>query len=68
MNGNKLNYFERIAQFLRDEDSPKTPQEISNWTVISLDCVYLVLQNNKAYFVEIIKDESLIGWTTTQRW
>lgn len=60
--------FERISQLLRDEDITMTPQEISKWTGIDLDCVYYTLQNNKVYFVEIIKDEALIGWTVAQRW
>jgi len=59
------NNLERIAQFLRDEEYPKTPQEISNWTNIRLDCVYYTLQNNKTFFRQIIdKNDFLIGWTT----
>ena len=55
--------FERISSFLRDEGYPKTPQEISIWTGIPLNCVYYILQNNKIFFKEIIdKNDSLKGW------
>jgi len=68
MDGNKNTNFERIAQLLRDEGIPMTPQEISNWTGIKLNCVYHTLQNNKVYFVEIIDNEKLIGWTAKNGW
>lgn len=54
--------FERIAQFLKDEGEPRTPNEISVWTGIRLNCVYYTLQNNKVFFREIIVDNSLKGW------
>lgn len=56
------NHFERIAAFLRDEGYPKTPQEISDWTGISLGCVYQTLQNNKVFFREIFDGDELKGW------
>lgn len=57
------NNFERIATYLQDEGYPRTPQEISDWAGITLDCVYYTLQNNKSFFREIIRENSLIGWT-----
>jgi hypothetical protein len=55
---------ERISDYLREEGCPKTPQEISNWADISLPDVYETLRGNKVFFIEIIKDESLVGWIT----
>jgi len=55
--------FERITAYLRDEGYPKTPQEISIWTGIPLSNVYEILQTNRMFFREIIKNESLVGWT-----
>lgn len=54
--------FERIAQYLQDEGIPQTPQTISNWTGIKLSEVYETLQENKTFFRQIIKNESLIGY------
>ncbi len=58
------NEFERIAAYLRDEGCPRTPQEIADWTGISLNKVYETLRDNSAFFREIIKGDILIGWTT----
>jgi len=55
--------FERITAYLRDEGYLKTPQEISIWTGIPLSDVYEILQTNRTFFREIIKNESLVGWT-----
>ena len=55
--------FERISLFLRDEVCPRTPQEISVWTGISLNCVYYTLQHNKVFFREIIDENDFLkGW------
>lgn len=55
--------FGRIANYLRDEDCPKTPQNIAKWTGIDLGDVYNVLQSNRAFFREIFICDELIGWT-----
>lgn len=54
--------FERIATYLREEDSPKTPQEIHKYTGIKLENVYDVLQNNRVFFKEIFDGDFLKGW------
>ena len=59
---NKLNEFERITDYLREENCPRTPQEISEWTSIRLGEVYFILQNNKNFFIEIIDENTLKGW------
>ena len=61
-NKDKTN-FERIAAYLMYEACPKTPHEISKWTGIDLGDVYFTLQNNGAFFREILDGDSLKGWT-----
>ncbi len=57
-----MNNFERIVEYLRYEGIPKTPQEISDYTSINLDEVYEILKGNKIFFIEIINENSLLGW------
>lgn len=56
------NNFERIADYLQYEGIPKTPQEIHKYTEIGLGEIYQILQDNKSFFKEIVKETRLIGW------
>lgn len=53
--------FERIVVYLSEEGYPKTPNEISKWTGISLGEVYEILQSNNM-FEQILDGETLKGW------
>lgn len=53
---------DRIISYLNDENCSKTPQEISEWTKISLREVYEILQSNKLLFQEVLDEDSLKGW------
>ncbi len=57
-----MDKFKRIAEYLRQEKTPKTPQEISNYTDINLSKVYNILKNNCGFFREVIVDSELKGW------